>query len=222
MSDEVPASVPPDRGRRTRRPTGDDRERAILATAERLLEDRGVHDISIDDLARGAGISRPTFYFYFPSKEAVVLSLLDRVAEEARTTRGAVLERVGDDPAQLWREGVAAIYDTFRSHPAVTLAVAQLLPESAEVRKLWASVMEGFVEDTATAIEAERKRGALSGVPPRELAIALNWMNERVFYASLTQQEPSIKEGHILDVVLRVWSRAIYGDDRLGPGGDGV
>ena len=67
----------PARGRRTRRPTGDDRERTILETAEHLLEERPIHEISVDDLARGAGISRPTFYFYFPSKEAVLLTLLE-------------------------------------------------------------------------------------------------------------------------------------------------
>src|SRR5688500_5015616 len=71
------------RGRRAGRPTGDDRELAILATAERLLGERTLREISIDDLAKGAGISRPTFYFYFPSKDAVLLALLDRVVSEA-------------------------------------------------------------------------------------------------------------------------------------------
>ena len=71
------------RGRRTTRPTGDDREAAILATAEELLGQRPLAEISVDDLARGAGISRPTFYFYFRSKDAVLLTLLDRVVAEA-------------------------------------------------------------------------------------------------------------------------------------------
>src|SRR5688572_25866239 len=81
----VPASAPvaAARGRRSARPSGDDRELAILATAERLLAERPLSAISVDDLARGAGISRPTFYFYFASKDAVLLTLLDRVVAEA-------------------------------------------------------------------------------------------------------------------------------------------
>ena len=59
----APAETRPARGRRTRRATGDDRERAILASLERLLEERSLGEISVDDLARGAGISRPSFYF---------------------------------------------------------------------------------------------------------------------------------------------------------------
>ena len=84
-----------------RRATGDDREQAILATAERLLEERPLHEISVDDLARGAGISRPTFYFYFASKDAVLLTLLDRVVDEARERRG--------DAARAPRRGSAAM-----------------------------------------------------------------------------------------------------------------
>lgn len=205
------------RGRRAPRPSGEDRERAILATAERLLGERSLNEISVDDLAAGAGISRPTFYFYFESKEAVVLALLDRVADEARRTRRAALEGVGENPPELWRKGLASINDTFRGHAPVMLAVAQLVGGSDEVRKLWGEIIEGFVEDTTAAIESEARRGvALAGIAPRQLATALTWMNERVVHTILSGQEPSIDAGEALEVVLRIWSRAIYGDDGLG------
>lgn len=206
----------PDRGRRSRRPTGDDREKAILETAERLLEDRSLREISIDDLARGAGISRPTFYFYFSSKESVVLALLDRVADEARTLRAAALDAGGDDARAIWRQALTAIYDTFRSHQALTLAAAQLLFDSEEARKLWARIMDGFVEDTTAAIEMERLRGAAPpGPAARDLAVALNWMNERVFHACFTAQEPMMAADDVLEVLFSIWSRAIYSSDYL-------
>src|SRR5215212_8329637 len=81
----------PTRGRRTPRASGDDRQRAILETAERLLADRSLSEISVDDLARGAGISRPSFYFYFPSKEAVLLTIVDRLVADAAERRGTAL-----------------------------------------------------------------------------------------------------------------------------------
>ena len=118
------ASAPKDRGRRGTRASGDDRERAILETAEQLLEERPLSEISVDDLAKGAGISRPTFYFYFPSKDAVVLTLLDRVAEEARASRSAALRRAGDDVLAGWRGALEAVRDTFAEHRALTSAAA--------------------------------------------------------------------------------------------------
>lgn len=219
MSETTSSGSTGDRGRRQRRPTGDDRERAILATAEELLEHRCVSDISVDDLARGAGISRPTFYFYFPSKEAVVLSLLDRVAEEARRRRESALERAGDDVPEIWRRGLITILETFRAHRSLMMAVAELSVASEDVRKLWGDIIEGFVEDTVLGIDSERQRGvALPGIAARDLAIALNWMTERVFHAVLSGQEPAMAEDRSLEVVLLIWSRAIYGNDGLGRG----
>jgi AcrR family transcriptional regulator len=217
MTDPDGDTPHPDRGRRARRPSGDDREKAILATAESLLETRGLHEISVDDLARGAGISRPTFYFYFPSKEAVILTLLDRVAEEARAIRGRALEEAGEDVPELWRRGLVSILETFRAHRSLMLAVSQMVPDSEEVRKLWSRIMEGFVEDIQLGIESERARGAAPpGVPARQLAIALNWMTERTFGAALAGQEPHLDEDEAFEVVLAVWSRAIYGADGFG------
>jgi len=204
-----PAIQAPSRGRRAPRVSGDDRERAILATAEGLLEERSLHEISVDDLARGAGISRPTFYFYFPSKEAVVLTLLDRVVAEAR--RGIRFDRLADDPSGALRDGLAAIHETFGAHRAVTLAAIEARAASPHVRELWAAVMEGFVQETTAAIEAERARGAApDGAPARDLAIALNWMNERVLQATFAGDAPAIGEDAVRDALLEVWLRAIY------------
>jgi AcrR family transcriptional regulator len=202
----------PSRGRRAPRASGDDREREILATFERLLEERGLHAISIDDIARGAGISRPTFYFYFASKEAVLLSLFERMIEEARANQGDALERVGDDPASGLRTAIAAHYETFRAHRAVTLAGAEASATSPEVRAVWSSVMEGWVAETAAGIEAERARGAApEGVPARDLATALVSMNERVLYATFAGHPPAVGEDSVVDVLLTIWLSAIYG-----------
>jgi AcrR family transcriptional regulator len=205
--------APPARGRRTRRTRGDDRERAILETAERLLEEHAFHEISVDDLARGAGISRPTFYFYFPSKDAVLLTLLDRMVDEARGRMGEALERFPEDPPRWLRAGITAIYETFSSHRAVTVAGADALATSAEARELWARVMEDFVQVTAAVIDAERARGAApEGVPGRDLAIALNRMNERVLLSTFAGQAPAVDEANVLDVLVAAWLGAIYGE----------
>src|SRR5580700_9701899 len=101
----------PSRGRRSASTNGDERERAILSTAERLLGERSLAEISVDDLAQGAGISRSAFYFYFPSKDAVVLTLVDRVVEQAGAARDRALERQASDPAGVWREGIESFYE---------------------------------------------------------------------------------------------------------------
>ena len=204
---------PKGRGRRATRASGDDRERAILETAERLLEDRPLSEISVDDLAKGAGISRPTFYFYFPSKDAVVLTIIDRLVAAAAGSREQALTTLAEgDPRAGLRQGLEDLYSAFRSRRAVTLAAAELRMTNPEARELWTQVMEGWVADVTAVIEAERARGAAPpGEPARDLAIALVQMNERVQYASFAGESPALEEDRVLNVLVDIWLRAIYG-----------
>jgi AcrR family transcriptional regulator len=179
--------------------------------------------VSVDDLARGAGISRPTFYFYFASKDAVLLTLLDRVVAEADAAMSRAATAFtqgqcgGDLPREAWRQAIAAYFDTFRDHRGLTLAWAEARSTSPSVRKLWATVFDGWVQRSAAAIDAERARGAAPpGVPARDLAVALNSMNERVLYATLSGDGPAVAEDDVVGVLLEIWLGAIYGRPSAG------
>lgn len=207
------ASLP--RGRRSARPSGDERELAILATAEKLLQDRPLADISVDDLAKGAGISRPTFYFYFPSKEAVLLTLLDRVVNEADSALQSLADRLESGRDEMWRTGINVFVETFGSHRAVIRGGQGVRAINAEARQLWSGFLQKWIAHTASIIEAERARGAApETLPALELATALNLMNERALSASLLAEEPSVPEANVLDTLVHIWVSAIYGDQR--------
>jgi AcrR family transcriptional regulator len=213
-----PRSAPNGRGRRANRASGDDREREILETAEKLLEERPLSEISVDDLAKGAGISRPTFYFYFPSKDAVVLTIIDRLVADAAGSREEALATLAEgDPRAGLRKALEDLYGAFRSRRAVALAAAELRPTNSEARDLWSQVMEGWVSDATAVIEAERARGAAPpGQPARDLAIALVQMNERAQYATFAGESPSLEDERVLDVLVDIWLCAIYGTREPG------
>ncbi|WNG87366.1 TetR/AcrR family transcriptional regulator [Mycobacterium sp. ITM-2016-00317] len=203
----------PARGRRAARPSGDDRELAILETAERLLADRPLAEISVDDLAKGAGISRPTFYFYFPSKDAVLLTLLERVIAEADA---ALTRLIADRPADrraVWRRGINVFFETFGAHRAVcAAATAGVQNSNSEARALWATSMQRWITHIAAVIEAERADGAAPvTVPAMELSTALNLLNESVMTAAFAGHEPSIPDHRVLDNLVHIWTTSIYG-----------
>lgn len=202
------------RGRRATRVSGDERERSILETAERLLEEKPLSEISVDDLAKGAGISRPTFYFYFPSKDAVVMTIVERLVEEASGSRDEVLAALAESgPRAGLEKALENLYAAFRSRPGVVRAGSDLRATNhQEAQELWTQVMTGWVDDVTAMIEFERGRGAApAGQPARELAIVLVQMNERVQYATLLDESPSLERDRVLDVLIDVWLRAIYG-----------
>ncbi len=214
-SSAVPVHAHPSRGRRSSRPSGDDRELAILTTLERLLEERTLAEISVDDLARGAGISRPTFYFYFPSKDAVLLTLLDRVFAEADAKADSALHGRNPDalvePSDVWA-GINALIEVFGSHRAVIVAGAAVRATNAEVSKLFAVFLQKWIGYTAESIQAERDRGgAPDTIPAEDLAISLNLMNERAMFAALAADRTAVSPDRLVDTLAHIWLNSIYG-----------
>jgi TetR/AcrR family transcriptional regulator, ethionamide resistance regulator len=203
------------RGRRATRPSGDDRELAILETATRLLDERPLHEISVDDLAKGAGISRPTFYFYFPSKDAVLMTLIERVVVEADSALEALSEDPPKDLYAFWRTGINFFFEGFGAHKGVSragYAARSTIPEASE---LWSRFMQKWIDNTARIIEVERARGeAPVTLPAQDLATALNLMNERVLIAAYSDERPAVPEDHVLDTLVHIWITTIYGQPR--------
>lgn len=79
------------------RPRDNAADEAVLqATIERLARE-GYHRMSIDDVARDAGVSRPTVYRRWPSKEKLVIAA---VAKSVRTTRQKKTGDVREDLLQ--------------------------------------------------------------------------------------------------------------------------
>jgi TetR/AcrR family transcriptional regulator, ethionamide resistance regulator len=202
------------RGRRSTRPSGDDREQAILATAERLLTDRPLADISVDDLAKGAGLSRPTFYFYFPSKDAVLVTLFERVLVEADSALETMVANPPADLKALWRIGINVFVETFGAHRAVSLA-ADAARTNRDIRDLWSRFMQKWVAHITTVIEAERARGAAPvTLPAGDLSAALNLLNEKVMLTSFAGERPSVPDDQLLDTLVHIWVASIYGQGR--------
>jgi TetR/AcrR family transcriptional repressor of nem operon len=53
----------------------------LLATASRLVHERGYTAVSVNDICEEAGLKKGSFYHFFPSKHALVLATLERFSE---------------------------------------------------------------------------------------------------------------------------------------------
>jgi AcrR family transcriptional regulator len=78
------------------KPSDERLERVLDAAAELLLR-WGYHKVTIDEVARQAGIGKGTVYLHFPTKEALFLTVLLRA--QWRTVVPLV-DRIRDDPAE--------------------------------------------------------------------------------------------------------------------------
>jgi AcrR family transcriptional regulator len=97
--------------RRTGARAGDTRAR-ILDAAIDLFMQRGVEKTSLREIAEQLGITKAALYYHFPSKEALVRSLIDPFLEEIEALLTDTEAR-GDVPP---REFLEAYFDLFVRH----------------------------------------------------------------------------------------------------------
>jgi AcrR family transcriptional regulator len=82
----------------------------LLQLARKAFSDRSYDDVSIDDLAREAKISKGLLYHYFPTKRDLYVAGLREIADE-------LVQRVTALPADLSPiEGVRAGLDAYLDH----------------------------------------------------------------------------------------------------------
>ena len=192
-------------------------EQAILDTAERLLAERPLSEIAIDELARGAGISRPSFYFYFESREAILRTLSERISEELYRSSQVWLRRVDESPAEAIRRALEANVALWREQVGINVSRDADRERDAELRRFWDDVWRRFVDATAEQIERERAAGLAPPTPAaRSLASALVTMNHQSFYQASLSRRPAKAYRELVDVLVTVWLRSIYGADGAG------
>lgn len=64
----------------------------LTQVALRLFAERGFEEVTVDDIARAAGMSKRSFFRYFPAKEDVVLGGVDAMGDE-------IAEEIASRPA---------------------------------------------------------------------------------------------------------------------------
>lgn len=90
----------------TQQPGRTPRQRELLAAAASLFAQHGYHAVGINDISGSLGLTGPAFYRHFPSKEAVLVAILeDAVTAHLDEVNG--LTRSIADPREALRAVVA-------------------------------------------------------------------------------------------------------------------
>jgi AcrR family transcriptional regulator len=113
--------------------TGDERREHLLHVGVELLGRHGTDDISIDEIARAAGVSKGLLYHYFPTKEDFLLAVLDSsVAEmDQELARDPALSAVDQ-----FDRNLDAFLSFVEAHAAGYLAVASARGREPRVQRL--------------------------------------------------------------------------------------
>ncbi|GAB2979119.1 TetR/AcrR family transcriptional regulator [Nocardioides montaniterrae] len=187
---------------------GDQRERRILEATRDLLADRSVNELTIDAIAKAAGVSRTAFYFYFPTKQAVVAALLDELWEEFGQTHGwfSTTGPSRDDLLEHHRL-VGAVWREHRSILTCTAGTVDYEPLQDWVDRAHSR----FVDGLSAKISRDQDAGhAPVGVPPGALAELVSDLRDARFrtIARLRGKAFDRAIAELTEVVLRM----LYGE----------
>lgn len=156
----------------------DERRRQLIAVGGSLFSDRSFDDISIDEIARAAGISKGLLYHYFPSKRDFYVEII-RAASAALLAATAGAEARSDDPVSA---GVDAWLDYVEQHERGYIMLMQGgIGSDEEVRAIAEETRERFVQRIVGGVQSPSPalRLAVRGWVGFVEGATLDWLRDR-------------------------------------------
>jgi len=97
----------------------------IVDAALTLFREQGFEETTMRDIAAAAGVATGAAYYYFRSKEELVMAFYARTAEEARTLLPPALERSKDLRKRL-RAVIDMKFEQFAQHRRLLIAIVRI------------------------------------------------------------------------------------------------
>jgi AcrR family transcriptional regulator len=191
------------------RPGREQIQAAVTAATLELAEQIAFKDLTVDQIARAAGLSRTAFYFYFRSKHDLLRAAMEEVSDEAFTEADRWWHGEGE-PRALIRAAIEGVVDVYQRHVNLMRVGQEVAMYDPEMAALWQELMGRFIEATAEHLRAEQAAGRLRPLEPGPAAESLVWMMERCNYVYLGLGRRS--RAQMVDTLTAIWHHALYPD----------
>lgn len=106
------------------------RREQLLDAVLRVIVEQGVHKVSIDTVAKEAGVSRPVVYGHFDDSDQLLRACLDREENAALTQLANVVPLLTQDPIHAMTESLEVFLTAVLAAPNRWRAVFQLADSS--------------------------------------------------------------------------------------------
>jgi AcrR family transcriptional regulator len=188
-------------------PAAELRERVLEALRD-LLRERTFDSLSVAEIIAAAGVSRASFYFYFPGKQAALAELVRRAVGAGHEAARPWVETRAD-PREALRLGVDAGAGLWLDNAPVLRAIVESWASDPQLRELWLAQMQTFTDAAVARIEADPAVTARVDLPA--LAASLTWTGERLYYLAACGVPPFDDRAVLVDTLTHLWVSALYG-----------
>jgi AcrR family transcriptional regulator len=134
----------------------------ILEAGERVFAAKRYADVTAEEIAAEADVTRSVLYRHFENKdevfrEAVIAPFVDALGQYSKTWHAQ--EQEPWDEMRLMRAMTGAFYDTFSAHRGAVLALASNDADSAVIAEVAAAIDDAFAEIFAIGEQEQQLRG---------------------------------------------------------------
>ncbi len=159
----------------------DERRAQLLALGLAMFSERSYDEVSIDDLARAAGVSKGLLYHYFPTKRDLYVAA---IGEAARHLLDVTTSDTGGAPEERLRRGLSTYLDFVELHGKAYVALMRggigSDPEVAAIleatrRTFAAHILEHVPRENMVPLLQTAVRGWIGFVE----ATSLDWAAQR-------------------------------------------
>jgi AcrR family transcriptional regulator len=189
------------------------RREQLVDAALRVIVEQGYEGISIEAIARTAGVTRPVIYDHFPNLAKLLQALIEREESYALEQLARVVpESPGDgDPAELFATGVRRFLEAVTARPGTWRII--LLPPEGTPAIVREHVTRNRAELLGRMQALVRWAVTRSGMPEDldvELAaraiVSLSEEAGRTVLTDAVGYSPARYERFVLDVMRLIWS----------------
>lgn len=167
---------------------------AILEAALEVFSQHGFRGATLDQIAEGAGLSKPNLLYYFPSKEAVHTALLSKLLDTWLDPLRA-MDPAGDPVTEIMGY-VRRKLELSRDYPRESRLFAnEILQGAPRMRAAIAGDLKALVDEKATVLTAWMDQGRIARLPPVHLIFAI-WALTQHYADFDVQVRAVLGEGH--------------------------
>jgi AcrR family transcriptional regulator len=142
--------------------SGDQRREQLLDVTKALVGEQGFHQLSIEAIAKRAGITRPVVYAHFDDLDSLLEAMLQREAMRALSQLGAILPETlpdGGGRSDALLSALRGYLETIQADP-VTWGLVLMPPEGAP------RVLRDTVENGRESVVAALAQMVGPGIAP--------------------------------------------------------
>jgi AcrR family transcriptional regulator len=162
---------------RKRRMRAPERRKQLLEVARKVFGRRGYHTVTMDAVAREAGVTKPILYDHFPSKRELYLALLEADLDLLRTRLHTALQAPTGNRQRI-RASFQAYFDFVDDHAeGFRLLMQEAIGAEREFREMVGQFRNEVLKEVAELILRESK-GNLDRNEAEAVALGLIGMVE--------------------------------------------